>query len=49
MRDPCSVRIMAAITVGTFLLRHEIEFNEVTPVRVGLLIILKALCGCLIL
>lgn len=49
MGDPHSVRIMAAITAGTFLIRHEIEFNEVTPVRVGLLIILKALCGGLIL
>lgn len=37
------MRIMAAITVGTFLSRHEIEFNEVMPIRVRLLTMLLAL------
>lgn len=49
MGIPHSVRIMAAFTVGTFLTRHEIEFNEVMPVRARLLTMLQALCGGLIL
>lgn len=40
---------MAAITVGTFLSRNEIKYNEVMPIRVCLLTMLLALCGGLIL
>lgn len=34
---------MAALTVGTFLSRHE--FNEVMPIRARLLTVMRALCG----
>ena len=37
------VWIMEAITVGTFLSRREIEFNEVMPIRVRLLTMVLAL------
>ena len=47
--DSHSESIMAAITVGTVLSRHEIECNEVMPIRVRLLTILLALCEDVIL